>query len=195
MTETLSNGLSAISLDPAVRFPWYALRVLSNHEKPVSAALMQRDYSEFLPMYRARRRWSDRYQDVDVPLFPGYVFCRLNVNNRLPVLMVPGVMHIVGIGKVPLPVEEQEIASIQAVVSSGILLQPCPFLKVGQTVRIEEGPLRNVQGILTEFDGAQKLILSITLLQRSLAVSIPRHAVRPAEEADQWILPEALAHA
>ena len=156
---------------------------------------MQRDYSEFLPMYRARRRWSDRYQDVDVPLFPGYVFCRLNVNNRLPVLMVPGVMHIVGIGKVPLPVEEQEIASIQAVVSSGILLQPCPFLKVGQTVRIEEGPLRNVQGILTEFDGAQKLILSITLLQRSLAVSIPRHAVRPAEEADQWILPEALAHA
>ncbi|MGA2589620.1 MAG: transcription termination/antitermination NusG family protein [Bryobacteraceae bacterium] len=177
------------------RFPWYALRVLSNHEKPVSAALMQRDYPEFLPMYRARRRWSDRYQDVDVPLFPGYVFCRLNVNNRLPVLVIPGVMHIVGVGKVPVSVDEHEIASIQAVVSSGMLLQPWPFLKVGQTVRIEEGPLRNVQGILTEFDGSQKLILSITLLQRSLAVSIPRHAVRPAEEADEWRMLGSLAQA
>jgi len=146
-------------------------------------------------MYRARRRWSDRFQDVDVPLFPGYVFCRLNVNNRLPVLMIPGVMHIVGVGKAPISVDEQEIASIQAVVRSGMLLQPWPFLKLGQAVRIEEGPLRNVQGILTEFEGSQKLVLSITLLQRSLAVTIPRHAVRPAAEADRWMLPEVLANA
>ena len=177
------------------QFPWYALRVLSNHEKPVAAALMQRDYPEFLPMYRARRRWSDRYRDVDVPFFPGYVFCRLNVSNRLPVLMIPGVMHFVGVGKTPISVDEEEIASLQAVVRSGLLPQPWPFLKVGQIVRIEEGPLRNVQGILAEFDGSQKLVLSITLLQRSLAVSIPRQAVRPAEEARERRMLGALATA
>ena len=195
LPQTYGSVLKDVSQDEAVQFPWYALRVLSNHEKPVSHALRQRDFEEFLPLYRARRRRTDRYQDVDIPLFPGYVFCRLNVNNRLPVLIIPGVMHIVGIGKAPVSVEEAEVASIQKAVNSGLLLQPWPFLKIGQTVRIEEGPLRNVQGILTEFEGSQKLILSITLLQRSLAVSIPRNAVRPTAEIEEWRMLGALARA
>ena len=167
-------------------FPWYALQVASRCEKAVAAGLALRGYSEFLPLYRSRRRWSDRFQDVDLPLFPGYVFCQLDVNRRLPALLIPGVIRIVGLGKMPVPVDGDEIAAV-AVVGSGLLMQPWPFLKAGQTVRIEEGPLRNVTGVLTEINGSEQLIVSITLLQRSLAVAIPRHSIRPTGDARDWV--------
>ncbi|MGA3072998.1 MAG: transcription termination/antitermination NusG family protein [Bryobacteraceae bacterium] len=163
--------------------PWYALQVASRCEKAVSSGLALRGYCEFLPLFRSRQRWSDRLQDVDLPLFPGYVFCRLDVTRRLPILLIPGVVRIVGLGKMPIPVDADEIAAVQAVVRSGLLTRPWPFLKAGQTVTIEEGPLRNVTGILTEINGSEQLIVSITLLQRSLAVAIPRRSVRPAGDA------------
>jgi transcription antitermination factor NusG len=169
--------------DSTTNFPWYALHVASRCEKAVATGLALRGYSEFLPLFRSRRRWSDRFQDVDLPLFPGYVFCRLDVNHRLPVLVIPGVVRIVGLGKMPIPVDMSEIAAVQTVVNSGLLTQPWPFLKTGETVTIEEGPLRNVTGILTEINGSEQLILSITLLQRSLAVAIPRRSIRPARDA------------
>src|SRR5580698_4505214 len=162
---------------------WYALHVASNHEKTVAAGLDCRGYNAFLPTFRSRRRWADRFQDIDVPLFPGYVFCRLDVRNRLPVLMIPGVVTIVGLGKTPVPVDEGEIAAIETVVKSGFLMQPWPFLKVGQSVLIQEGPLGNVAGILSEIDGAHRLVVSISLLQRSVAVTLPRNSVRPLDGA------------
>jgi len=174
-------------------FPWYALQVASRCEKAVATGLALRGYSEFLPLFRSRRRWSDRFQDVDLPLFPGYVFCRLDVTRRLPALLIPGVVRIVGLGKVPIPVDEDEISAVQAVARSGFLTQPWPFLKAGQTVMIEEGPLRNVTGILAEIDGSERLIVSITLLQRSLAVAIPRRSVRPAAPASDWTKPRQAA--
>jgi transcription antitermination factor NusG len=169
--------------------PWYALQVASKCEKSVSSGLLLRGYSEFLPLYRSRRRWSDRLQDVDLPLFPGYVFCQLDVNRRLPVLQVPGVVRIVGLGKMPMPVDDHEMAAVQAVVRSGLLMQPWPFLEVGQTVTIEEGPLRHVTGILTQISGCEQLVVSITLLHRSLAVAIPRRSIRPAGDARVWVEP------
>ena len=89
-------------------YPWYALHVASRYEKPVASGLEMRGYSTFLPLFRSRRKWSDRFQDVDLPLFPGYVFSRLDVNCRLPVLVIPGVVRIVGLGKIPVPVDEKE---------------------------------------------------------------------------------------
>jgi transcription antitermination factor NusG len=172
--------------DHTTTFPWYALQVASRCEKAVASGLALRGYNEFLPLFRSRRKWSDRLQDVDLPLFPGYVFCQLDVNRRLPALLIPGVVRIVGLGKTPIPVDEGEIGAVQAVVKSGLLAQPWPFLKVGQTVTIEEGPLRNVTGILAEIDGSERLIVSITLLQRSLAVAIPRQSIRPAGDARDW---------
>lgn len=166
--------------------PWYALQVASRCEKAVASGLELRGYQQFLPTYRSRRRWSDRFQDVDLPLFPGYVFCQLDVNRRLPVLVIPGVVRLVGIGKMPIPVDAQEMAAVETVVNSGFLAQPWPFLKAGQSVTIEEGPLRSVTGILTQVDGSERLIVSISLLQRSLAVAIPRHAVRPASDSGDW---------
>src|SRR5580658_9029002 len=109
--------------DQTNMLPWYALHVASRCEKSVSSGLVLRGYTEFLPLFRSRRRWSDRVQDVDLPLFPGYVFCQLDINRRLPVLMIPGVVRIVGVGKTPMPVERHEIGAVQAVVNSGLLMQ------------------------------------------------------------------------
>jgi transcription antitermination factor NusG len=116
------------------------------------------------------------------PAFSGNVFSRLDINRRLPVLVIPGVVRIVGVGKIAVPVDEDLISAVQGIVASGLLMRPFPFLKIGQTVTIAEGPLRNVTGILTAADGSDALIVSISLLQRSLAVALPRHSIRPERE-------------
>jgi transcription antitermination factor NusG len=151
---------------------WYALRVRSRFENTVAAHLHGRDYESFLPLYKCRRRWSDRIKEIELPLFPGYVFCNFDPLNRLPILSIPGVVNIVGVGRVPLPVNEAEIAAIQTAVKSGLPTQPWPFLQIGQRLRIEYGPLGGVEGILLGFRGRQRLVLSVTLLQRSVAVQV-----------------------
>jgi transcription antitermination factor NusG len=169
--------------DSSEHLPWYAIQSRIRHEKAVFAGLVERSYEAFLPLYRVRRRWADRHQDVDLPLFPGYVFCRLDINHRLPVLMIPGVLRFVCAGKVPSSVDAKELAVVQAIVRSGMLVQPWPFLKTGQSVVIEEGPLRNVAGILSVIDGSHRLVVSISLLQRSVSVNIPREWIRPVESS------------
>ncbi len=172
---------SRLHSDPHV--PWYAIQTRTRHEKAVAAALLERGYNSFLPLYRSRRRWADRFQDVDLPLFPGYVFCRLDINRRLPVLTIPGVLRFVSAGKVPLQVDELEVAAVEVIVNSGLLVQPWPFLKAGETVIIEEGPLRNVVGILDVVDGSPQFVVSITLLQRSVSVKVPRECIRPVRSS------------
>ena len=160
-------------------YKWYAVRVRSQHEDVVARHLRVRGMESFLPLYRERRRWSDRFKEIDLPLFPGYVFCQFDPLNRLPVLTVPGVVHVVGVGKNPVPIDETEIEAIQAAVKSGYPTQPSPFLQIGHKVRIEHGSLCGIEGILTGFRGHQRLVLSITLLQRSVAVEIDAESVRP----------------
>lgn len=160
-------------------YGWYALQLKAGREKSVACLLRNKGFAEFLPLYASYRRWSDRLQQVDLPLFPGYVFCRFDPHRRLPILITPGVIHIVGLGGTPVPVDQREINALQSVVASGLLMQPWPFLKVGQRVVIQHGPLRNMEGILTEIKGQRNLIISITLLQRSVAVCIERAGVRP----------------
>jgi transcription antitermination factor NusG len=161
-------------------YPWYVLRVNAGREKSVVSLLRSKGLIEFLPLYVSCRRWSDRTKQIELPLFPGYVFCRFDANHRLPILTTPGVSYVVGIGGVPEPADEEEITALQCVVRSGLFLQPWPFLKIGERVTIQEGPLRNLQGILTEIQGARNLIVSISLLQRSVAVRVERTGVRPA---------------
>src|SRR5579863_7076490 len=150
--------------------PWYALWVRSRHEKSVLDLLTGKGVETFLPVYRSRRRWSDRVQELDLPLIPGYVFCRFDVKNRMPILTTPGVVQIVGAGKTPEAVDEIEMQSLITAVQSGVHLQLWPFLKVGQRVSIEEGPLRSLEGILVTTRGKDQLIISVSLLQRSIAV-------------------------
>lgn len=162
---------------------WFALRVKSHCEKVAAASLRSRDYAEFLPLYRSRWRWSDRWVELERPLFPGYVFCRFDPDHRLPILTIPSLVHIVGIGRVPLPVEDSEIAAVQSVVRSGLAAQPWPYIRVGDVVRVRYGVLRDLEGILIEVKKRHRLVVSIALLQRSVAVEIGRDwvsLVRPA---------------
>jgi transcription termination/antitermination protein NusG len=160
------------------RQDWYAVRVRSNREGVVSLQLRERGYEEFSASYRVERQWSDRKKRLDQFLFPGYVFCRLDPHHRLPVLKVPGVVDLVGSGKVPTPISEQEIERVRTMVRSGLHVMPCPFLEVGDAVLIERGPLAGLEGILHRFKGQFRLVVSIGLLQRSVSAEIDRSWVR-----------------
>ena len=151
---------------------WFALQVKANAEWSVAEALRAKGYEEFLPAYRTRRRWSDRWKEIELPLFAGYVFCRFDAHKRLPVLVTPGVVSVVGFGKVPHPVEDREIEDLKAVISAGLNAQPWPYLKIGERVRIQDGPLGGVEGILLDIKPNRRLVLSVDLLQRSVAVEV-----------------------
>jgi transcription antitermination factor NusG len=156
------------------QWPWFAILARTGRERTATMLLENAGYECYLPVSKFVRRWSDRMKEVEVPLFPGYLFCRMNQHNRLPVLMTPGVIQIVGVGKTPIPVEEQEIAAIQHVGKSGLPTMPWPYLEVGNVVRIEEGPLDGLTGIVLKIKSGLKLVLSVSLLQRSVAVEIDR---------------------
>ena len=162
-----------------MNYPWFALQVRSRYENIVTAHLTGMGYESFLPLYMSRRRWSDRFKEIEAPLFPGYVFCRLNPLDRLPILMTPGVFHVVGMGKTPVAIEETEITAIQAAIKSGLSSRPWPFMEVGQRVRIEYGPLCGLDGVLLDFRGHHRLVLSVTLLRRSIAVQVEEAWVTP----------------
>jgi transcription antitermination factor NusG len=164
---------------------WFAVRVRSNHERIAAVHLEERGYEEFMPSYKVERRWSDRTKEVEQFLFPGYVFCRLNPQARLPVLTAPGVVGLVGCGKIPTPIPDEEIERIRRMVQSGLLLTPWPFLELGQTVLIERGPLAGVEGILEEVKGKCRLIVSINLLRRSVGAEVDRHWVRPVKTSNR----------
>jgi transcription antitermination factor NusG len=173
-------------------FPWFALQVRTRYEAGVADQLSRQGYDRFLPLYKLRKRWSDRIKEVDAPLFPGYLFCRFNPQDRLPILKTPGVIQIVGFKTGPAVVDEAEIRSIQTLVAAGVPNQPWPFLAAGDRVRIESGPLLGLEGILTEVRRSYRLVLSVTLLQRSVAVEIDSASVtaihpsrpRQAEKSD-----------
>jgi transcriptional antiterminator NusG len=158
--------------------PWFGLQVRSGSEQLAAGALQGRGYSPFLPVYKVARKWSDRVKQVEAPLFPGYVFCRFDPRNRLPILKTPGVMRVVGIGKVPAPIEEDEIKAIRAVIEAGLPAQPWPFTHEGDRVEIIDGPLRGIEGMVGKCAHDGRLILSVTMLQRSVSVEIDPGWVR-----------------
>jgi transcription antitermination factor NusG len=163
--------------------PWFALRVKPNYEKPVAAALRGKGMEEFLPLFRSRRQWSDRVKVMDLPLFPGYLFCRLNLEERMPLITTPGFLYIVGIGKNPEPVDESEILAIQSVLRSGIPVTPWPSLMVGQKVQLRHGPLRGLVGVLTKIAANQlRMYVSVTLLKRSISVEVAPEWIQAIED-------------
>jgi len=162
---------------------WYALRVRSNSEKVTVTHLESRGYAPLLPLYRSRRTWSDRLKTIDLPLFPGYIFCSFAINQRLPIISAPGVVNIVGAGKCPIPVHEDEIAALHAIGKSGCPVEPWPYLHSGQRVRIDRGVLCGIEGVLVEIRKVHRIVVSVTLLQRSVSVEIDRDWVVPVRSA------------
>jgi transcription antitermination factor NusG len=151
---------------------WFAAQVWSGRERLCAAHLRARGYEVFLPCYTERRRWSDRVKSLERALFAGYVFCRSDATVLAQVITTPGVIRIVGDGQRPLPIPTDEIEAIQRIVASDVAAAPWPFMHEGQQVRIDVGPLRGTHGRILRTKTDHRLIVSISLLQRSVAVEM-----------------------
>jgi transcription antitermination factor NusG len=158
---------------------WYAVRVRSNYERVVQTGLRSIGFEEFLPVYRVKSRWTDRVKEIERPLFPGYIFGRFDAVKRLPVLMLPGVVHIIGDSRGPISVDETELNAVRRFVESALPLAPWPYLAEGEAVRVEHGALSGLEGIVLRVKDRVRLVISLTLLQRSIAVELDRECVRP----------------
>jgi len=165
------------------RLPWYAIRIQSKLGGLAASGLRGKGYEDFLPLYRVRRKWSDRIKELELPLFPGYLFCRFDLKEcLLPILTTPGVIGIVSAGKTPVPVDNEEIEAIRVTIRSGLPIQPWPIPQVGCRVYLEAGPLAGIEGIVTDTGKADRLIVSVSLLQRAVAVEIDRAWARPISD-------------
>ena len=157
---------------------WFALQVRTRWENSTALLLAGKGYQTLLPTYQVKRQWGRRVKQVDAPLFPGYVFCRFDAQKRLPIVVTPGVITVVGRGRLPVPVDDTELAAIQTVVSSGLQAEPWPYLEVGQKVRIDSDALEGLEGILINFKGNDRIVVSVSLLRRSVALEIDRSCVK-----------------
>jgi transcription termination/antitermination protein NusG len=151
--------------------PWFALYVKPKHEKNVAFILEKKGHEAFLPTYTHRVK---NHKKFELPLFPSYVFCRLELSKRLPVMTTPGVFSLVGNGPEPEPIPEQELQAVQRLVRSESMPMPWPYIAPGQEVLVESGPLRGVQGVVVDATHAQWLVVSVNLLRRSVAVRVDR---------------------
>lgn len=160
---------------------WYAVSVRSRHEKVAAAALACTDIPTFLPLLTEVHRWSDRKKIVTVPLFTCYLFVRLAISSesRVRVLRAPGTIGFVGDRRGPLPIPDKEIEDVRSVLAEKTLCSPYPFLKVGERVRIIGGALDGIEGILIGRGPDTKLVISIELVLRSLAISVYHYNVKP----------------
>ena len=170
---------SVCNVIPDDALPWFGLRTKSNFEKLAVSALEAKGLESYVPLYRSRRRWSDRVVTKDLSLFPGYVFCRFDPRYRMPILTAPGVVSVVGFGEDPAPIPDEEIEAVRRILASGQGSEPHPFLCEGQRVRVKYGSLEGIQGILLKKKSDWRLVISVNLLQRSLAVEIDRDCVTP----------------
>lgn len=158
---------------------WFALKVRARAEKTAETILKSRGIDVFCPSYAERRRYSDRIKNIETALFPGYLFCKLAWANRFPALSAPNVEYIVGFGSEPTPIADAEVAAVRKVINSGAACAPHPYLRVGQKVRLDSGPLSSLEGILVGKRGSERLVISVDLLQRSVAAEIDSAFVRP----------------
>ena len=162
---------------------WFALQVRTRWESSTAVLLSGKGYQTLLPTYQVRKRWNGKVKQASAPLFPGYVFCQFDSLKRLPILITPGVISVVGRGRVPFPVNDGEITAIQMIVTSGFQAEPWPYLEVGQKIRIESESLNGLEGILIQFKGNNRIVVSVSLLRRSVALEIDRDCVRPVSPA------------
>ena len=177
--ETVTEIMDSTKMATDEGRSWFAVHTRTTHEKRVGSLLGYQNYECLLPLYTARRRWSDRIKEVELPLFPGYVFCRFELHTRQPILKTPSVLGIVGVAGKCIPIDDSEIAAIQRVNRSGLGMSPHPFLQIGQRVRIEGGSLDGLEGIVEDAKKRNRLIVSVSLLQRSVAVEIDSAWVTP----------------
>jgi len=148
---------------------WYAAYTCANHEKRVAEQLVGRSVECFLPLYQSVRRWKDRRVQLQLPLFPGYVFVRLALRDRFQVLQAPGIVKLVGFGGTPAPLREEEINTLRTSLGSGVRAEPHPYLMVGHRVLVNSGPFQGMHGILVRKKNRVRVVISLDLIMRSVA--------------------------
>src|SRR5262249_50328435 len=175
------TGLVATSRlgESATQPQWFAVYTRANHEKRVAEQLANRDIAHFLPLYDTMSRWKDRRVLVHRPLFAGYLFVHLEVRNRLQVQQVPGVVGLVGFNGAPTAIPDAEITRVRELLGSGLHAEPHPFLTAGRRVRVKRGPLTGLEGILLRRKSGLRFVVSIELIQRSMAVEIDEADLEP----------------
>jgi len=151
---------------------WYAVYTRSRHEQVVKRQLDGKGIENFLPFHEKVNQWKDRKKRIQLPLFPGYLFVRILLRHRVEVLRTFGAVSIVGDGSSPLPIPELTILSIQAFIERGLGYHSHPYLAIGNRVRVIDGPLIGLEGILVRKDNKDRLVLSVDLIQRSISVEI-----------------------
>lgn len=159
--------------------PWYALYVRPNAEQSVARLLREKGYEAFTPTYRVKTRWTDRIVEANKPCFPSYVFSRFDAEIKAPIVSTPGIIRVVGFGARAVVLPDAEIESVKRL-SEAMLAEPHPFLRVGQRVDVRSGPLAGAQGFLVKFKRACRLVVSLSLLERSVSAEIDVADVRPA---------------
>lgn len=175
-TRNAAPSAASLNADRPVEFRgkehWYAAYTNANHEKCVVAQLAQTSVEHFLPTYPSLRRWKDRQTILHRPLFPGYVFVRVALCDRLRVLRIPGVVRLVGFSGLPAALPEQEINALRHSLTHALRFEPHPHLRIGQRVRIRTGPLQGLEGILARKKAGLRFVISLDLLMRSVATEI-----------------------
>lgn len=160
---------------------WFAVQTKPRHEKKVNSNLNERGIHNFLPLHLERRRWSDRHQWVELPLFSQYLFVRTHISaeSRVRVLQTPGVVQFIGTTARGTPIPEEQIENLQAIAAQGIPMTPREFLRVGERVRIRGGALEGIEGILSAVKNDKSLVVSIDLIEKSVAIRIDGFEVEP----------------
>jgi transcription antitermination factor NusG len=158
---------------------WFALTVQPNHERTAERSLSVRGWEAYLPTCRVERRWSDRVKRMDAVVFPGYLFCRFEKSELARVLSAPGVRSVVGAGKNPLPVEESELSAVRKLAASGRPLLPWPYVRIGQNVTIDHGPLSYVRGVVVRVKDSCRVVVSVEALGCSVAVEVDADTLSP----------------
>jgi len=164
---------------------WYAVYTCANHEKRVAAELHARTIENFLPVYTSVRRWKDRQMRLELPLFPGYVFVRLALCDRQRVVRVPSVVRLVGFGGLPTALPDAEMEIMRSGLSQSLGAEPHPFLTVGRHVRITGGPFAGLEGVLKRKKSNLRVVVSLELIRRSVAVDVDAADVVPLKKTAQ----------
>lgn len=176
--ETSPRGSSRIEQEGSAA-SWYALCVRHQNESRVEQALAGQGWETLVPRWRVRRQWSDRVKEIEQALFRGFVFCRFALTERMRIERTPGVVRVVSFGGAPAAIDAAEIEGLRKMAASRVPLSPWPYLKAGDRVRVERGPLKGVQGtLLREPDGA-RLVVGVELLQRAVACALAPDMVVP----------------
>lgn len=160
---------------------WYAAYTRANHEKKVRDHLERTSVPSLLPLYETTRRWKDRRKRLHLPLFPGYVFVRIALADRLSVLRVPGVAHLVGFNGLPCALPEEDIEAIQSFLNGGYEVKPHPYLRAGRRARVKSGPFQGLVGIILRTKNRTRFVLSLELIMRSIAVELEGTELEPIE--------------